>query len=73
MLGRQANQAAPPAKELTMRHALVTTHLMHTARSAGSRVPERALVDAPPDLPTVRRRRARRRLARRLSRRPSTA
>jgi hypothetical protein len=73
MLSRQANQAAPPVKELTMRHAVVTTHLIHTARAAGPRVPERALVDAPPDVPAVRKRRSRRRLARRLTRRPTTA
>ena len=56
-----------------MRHAVVTTHLIHTARTAGPRVPERALVDAPPDVPAVRKRRPGRRLARRLTRRPTTA
>ena len=55
-----------------MRHAVVTTHLIHTARAAGQRVPERALVDAPAEVRAVRRRRSRR-LARRLTRRPTTA
>jgi hypothetical protein len=56
-----------------MRHAVVTTHLIHTARAAGQRVPERALVDAPAEVRAGRKRRARRRLARRLTRRPTTA
>ena len=56
-----------------MRHAAVNALLMHQARTAGSRVPERALVDAPAEVPAVRKRRSRRRLARRLSRRPTTA
>jgi hypothetical protein len=73
MLSRQANQAAPPAKELTMRHAVVNALLIHEARTAGPRVPERALVDAPAEVRSVRKRRARRRLARRLTRRPTTA
>ena len=56
-----------------MRHAVVTTQLIHTARTAGPRVPERALVDAPAEVRSVRKRRARRRLVRRLIRRPTTA
>ena len=56
-----------------MRHAVVTTQLIHTARTAGPRVPERALVDAPPEARAVRKRRSRRRLVRRLTRRPTTA
>jgi hypothetical protein len=57
-----------------MRHAVVNTLLIHEARAAGPRVPERALVDAPPEAASApkRRRRATRR-ARRLSRRPTTA
>jgi hypothetical protein len=55
-----------------MRHAVVTTHLIHTARAAGPRVPERALVDAPAEVRAVRKRRSRR-PARRLTRRPTTA
>jgi hypothetical protein len=73
MLSRQANQAAPPAKERTMRHAAVNALLIHQARTTGPRVPERALVDAPAEVPAVRKRRSRHRLARRLTRRPTTA
>jgi hypothetical protein len=62
-----------PAKELTMRHAVVNAHLIHEARTAGPRVPERAAVDALPEVGAARKRRARRRLGRRLGRRPSTA
>ena len=37
-----------------MRHALVTTHLIHEARAAnGPMVPERQLEDAPPDPPVT--------------------
>ena len=56
-----------------MRHALVTTQLIQKARTAGPKVPERALVDAPAEARTVRKRRARRRLVRRLTRRPTAA
>ena len=58
-----------------MRHAVVTTHLIREARAAGSRVPERALVDAPPEAASApkRRRRLAIRRARRLSRPPTTA
>jgi hypothetical protein len=58
-----------------MRHAAVTTYLIREARAAGSRVPERALVDAPPEAVSApkRRRRLAIRRARRLSRRPTTA
>ena len=56
-----------------MRHALVTTQLIQKARTAGPKVPERALVDAPAEVPAVHKRRSRRRLARRLIRRLTTA
>jgi hypothetical protein len=57
-----------------MRHAVVTTQLISKARTTGSGVPERALVDAPPEAPSApRRRRLAVRRARRLSRRPTTA
>jgi hypothetical protein len=73
----QASERAKltPAKELTMRHAAVNTLLIREARAAGSRVPERALVDAPPEAASApkRRRRLANRRARRLTRRPTTA
>ncbi|HWD46367.1 MAG TPA: hypothetical protein VHM23_22125 [Actinomycetota bacterium] len=58
-----------------MRHAVVNTLLIHEARTAGPRVPERALVDAPPEAASAPKRRRRRaiRRARRLTRRPTTA
>ena len=55
-----------------MRHAVVTTQLIHTARTAGPRVPERALVDAPAEAASAPKRR-RHRLATRRARRPTTA
>ena len=47
-----------------MRHALISTHLLHEAARAagGTMVPERQLEDAPPD-PPVTTRSQRRRLA----------
>ena len=57
-----------------MRHAVVNTLLIHEARTAGPRVPERPLVDAPPEAASAPKRRRRAiRLARRLTRRPTTA
>jgi hypothetical protein len=75
----QASERAkrhPPAKELTMRHAVVNALLIHEARTTGPRVPERARVDAPAEAasaPKRRRRRLATRLAGRLGRRPTTA
>jgi hypothetical protein len=51
------------SEEITVRHALVSTHLLREARAAnGTMVPERQLEDAPPD-PPVTTRSQRRRLA----------
>jgi hypothetical protein len=37
-----------------VRHALISTHLLHEARAAsGTMVPERQLEDAPPDPPVT--------------------
>jgi hypothetical protein len=49
----QARQGigATASEETTVRHALVTVHLIHEARAAG--VPERQLEDAPPDPPVT--------------------
>jgi hypothetical protein len=61
---RHPEQATPSSvtasEELTMRHAAVTVHLIHQARAAGVRIPERQAVDAPPEVSVAAERRPRR-------------
>ena len=74
MLSLASQPSGTANKELTMRHAVVNALLIREARTAGPRVPERALVDAPPEAaPAPKRRRLAIRRPRRLSRRPTTA
>jgi hypothetical protein len=54
------------SEEPTMRHAIVSAHLIQQARSAA--LPARATIDAEPDEPTARRPRRARRLATRIRR-----
>jgi hypothetical protein len=57
MLSRPGKTHAT-SEEITMRHALVPVHLIQQARSAVT--PARAAIDAEPDEPSRRHRRARR-------------
>jgi hypothetical protein len=61
---RSKHSSVTASEEITVRHALVATQLLHEARSAdGTVVPERQLEDAPPDPPVTTTRSHRRRLA----------